>query len=271
MKRIITAALCALCLLAATGCSKEKPENPTRDMNMSVHHQTTIKYLPGDVNMQNPIECMLVRTEEDPDEWTTLPLGGVEGFIYERGHEYELRVRRTMIANPPMDGPDRTYTLISILQDRLVTEPEEPEEPVIETEEDIEYQEMCPFEKYAIAGEFTVDDRGNICYGDGSPLPSYGNARIWLEDVLDKGDPDWVKFQSVPYMAIYSYVISPLTDRIRLVRNESGPMFREVVPEQEFSFITEEMSAGEELRYALILANIYKKGLQKVEFTIRKL
>lgn len=101
--------------------------------------------------------------------------------------------------------------------------------------------------------------------------PSYENARIWLEDVLDKGDPDWVKFQSVPYMAIYSYVISPLTDRIRLVRNESGPMFREVVPEQEFSFITEEMSAGEELRYALILANIYKKGLQKVEFSIRKL
>ena len=28
------------------------------------------------------------------------------------------------------------------------------------------------------------------------------------------------------------------------------------------------MQSGEEVRYALILANVYKKGLQKVEFTM---
>lgn len=47
-------------------------------------------------------------------------------------------------------------------------------------------------------------------------------------------------------------------------------MFKNVVPEDEFTRITQSMNSGEEVRYALILANVYKKGLQKVEFTIKK-
>ena len=79
-----------------------------------------------------------------------------------------------------------------------------------------------------------------------------------------------MKFHSVPYQATYSYVISPFTDKIRLVRNESsGPMFKNVVPEDEFTHIRS-MNSGEEVRYALILANVHKKGLQKVEFIIIK-
>ncbi|WP_300770476.1 hypothetical protein [uncultured Bacteroides sp.] len=96
-------------------------------------------------------------------------------------------------------------------------------------------------------------------------------ACIWLEDVLDKGDPNWVKFQSVPYQATYSFVLSPFTDDIRLVRNDShGPMFKDVVPEDEFTHITQTMQSSEEVRYTLILANVYKKGIQKLEFTIKK-
>ena len=30
------------------------------------------------------------------------------------------------------------------------------------------------------------------------------------------------------------------------------------------------MKSGEEVRYALILANIHKKGLQKLEFVVKK-
>ena len=92
------------------------------------------------------------------------------------------------------DGSDRTYSLIRILQDRLVTEPEIPVDEEITSEEDIEYQDLCP-----------------------------------------------------------------------LVCNEShGPMFKDVVPEDEFTHITQSMQSGEEVRYALILANVYKKGLQKL-------
>lgn len=67
------------------------------------------------------------------------------------------------------------------------------------------------------------------------------------------------------------YCLSPFSDNIRLVRNESsGPMFKDVVSEDEFARITQSMNSGEEVRYTLILANVNKKGLQKVEFTIKK-
>ncbi len=80
-----------------------------------------------------------------------------------------------------------------------------------------------------------------------------------------------MKYQSVPYQANYSFVLSPFTDNIRLVLNESsGPMFKNVVTEDEFTHITQSMKPGEEVRYALILTNIYRKGLQKLEFSIKR-
>lgn len=39
-----------------------------------------------------------------------------------------LSVKRTILANPTMDIPDHTYSLIRILDDRVITEPEEPED-----------------------------------------------------------------------------------------------------------------------------------------------
>ena len=47
-------------------------------------------------------------------------------------------------------------------------------------------------------------------------------------------------------------------------------MFKDVVPEDEFTHITQTMQSSEEVRYTLILANVYKKGIQKLEFTIKK-
>ncbi|MBQ4627969.1 MAG: DUF4377 domain-containing protein [Clostridia bacterium] len=32
----------------------------------------------------------------------------IKGFTYERGHEYELLVIRTILANPPMDSSGKT-------------------------------------------------------------------------------------------------------------------------------------------------------------------
>ncbi len=271
MKRLIVPFLLITALLVSA-CSDDKPKDAVKEIKMSVSPETGVMYNLFDDKKEYPIECMLVMSEDNPGVWQPLAFNGIEGFTYERGHEYFLSVRRTILANPPADGSDRTYSLIRILQDRLVTEPEVPVDKEIKSEADIEYQDLCPFEKYAIAEVFIVNGEGKIFYGDGSSLPSYDKAaRIWLEDVLDKADPNWVKFQSVPYQATYSFVLSPFTDEIRLVRNESsGPMFKNIVPEDEFNHITQSMKSGEEVRYALILANVYKKGLQKVEFTIKR-
>ena len=261
-------------VVGLTACSNDdEPKDSVKEIRMQISAETGVMYAWGDDKKENPIECMLVMSEDNPGVWEPLGFNSIEGFTYVRGHEYYLSVRRTILANPPADASDRTYSLIRILQDRVVTEPEVPVDEEITSEEDIEYYDLCPFEKYATSKGYIVDANGKIFYDDGygSSLPSYDNARIWLEDVLDKEDPNWVKFESVPYMAIYSFVLSPFTDEIRLVCNEShGPMFKDVVPEDEFTRITQTMLSGEEVRYALILANVYKKGLQKLEFTIKK-
>lgn len=270
MNKLIISFLSIVTFLVSA-CNDDEPKDVVKEIAMSISSETGVMHDLFDSEGKYPIECMLVMSEDNPGVWETLGFNRIEGFIYERGHEYELRVKRTILANPPMDASDRSYSLIRILQDRLVTEPEIPVDKEIKSEEDIEYYELCPLDKYAIDHEFIVDGNGEVFYTNGSSLPFYGAARIYLKDILDKADPNWVKFQSVPYMAIYSFVLSPLTDEIRLVHNESsGPMLKNVIPENEFTHITQTMTSGEELHYALILANVNKKGLQKLEFTIRK-
>lgn len=258
-----------ICTCLVSGCiDDDNPKDVTEEICISVSSETGVMYPPF---YEEGVECMLVMSEDNPGVWEHLGFDEIEGFTYERGHEYYLRVIRTILANPPMDASNRIYSLKDIIEDRLVAEPEVPIEKEIQSEDDIEYQDLCPFEKYAIENEFTINENGNIFYVDGSPLPAYKNARIYLKNILDVTDPNWVKFQSVPYQATYSYVISPLTDEIRLVRNErSGPMFKNIIPEDEFTYITQEMKSGEELKYTLILANVHKKGLQKLEFRIMK-
>lgn len=258
-----------ICTCLVSGCiDDDNPKDVTEEICISVSSETGVMYPPF---YEEGVECMLVMSEDNPGVWEHLGFDEIEGFTYERGHEYYLRVIRTILANPPMDASNRIYSLKDIIEDRLVAEPEVPIEKEIQSEDDIEYQDLCPFEKYAIENEFTINEYGNIFYVDGSPLPAYKNARIYLKNILDGADPNWVKFQSVPYQATYSYVISPLTDEIRLVRNErSGPMFKNIIPEDEFTYITQEMKSGEELKYTLILANVHKKGLQKLEFRIMK-
>ncbi len=44
----------------------------------------------------------------------------ISGFTYERGHEYELFVKRTTLANPPQDSGKYRYELVRIVSDRKV-------------------------------------------------------------------------------------------------------------------------------------------------------
>ena len=64
-----------------------------------------------------------------------------------------LSVKRTILANPTMDIPDHTYSLIRILDDRVITETEEHEDKEIHSEEDIVYHDKYPFNKYEMEKE----------------------------------------------------------------------------------------------------------------------
>ncbi|WP_289772926.1 DUF4377 domain-containing protein [uncultured Duncaniella sp.] len=264
-------AILVTCLLFTACSDDDDPKDIVRETRMEVSSETGVMYALFDDKQEHPIECMLVKTEESPDQWVPMAFGTIEGFTYERGHEYYLSVRKTILANPPADAYNCTYSLLKILSDRLVVEPEIPVDKEITSLDDIEYQALCPFDKYAINNLYIVNSEGMIRYADGHKMPGYDAARIYIEDVLPKDNSNWVKFHSVPYMAIYSYVASPLSDEIRLVRNESsGPMFKNVVPENEYHHIVNNMTSGEEIQYVMVLANVSKLGLQKVQFSIRK-
>lgn len=269
MKKTLNLLFLLLAVFAISSCSSDDDEkkDSVKEITIYVSSETGESY---GFN-STPEECMLVKFDNPNGEWEHLGLYRIEGFTYVKGHEYELRVKMTTLANPPADGYSHKYLLVKIVQDKLVKETETPTDNSVKSESDIEYQELCPYNKYETEDNYIIDGEGNIYKGNGWPKPSYEHSRIYVENVLDKGDDNWVKFNSIPYQAYCSYVISPLTDDIRLVYNEDGgPLFKKVIPESEFEYITKKMNSGEKLQYFLILANVYKKGLQKLKFTITK-
>ena len=269
IKKTLNLLFLLLAVFAVSSCSSDDDEkkDSVKEITIYVSSETGKSY---GFN-STPEECMLVKFDNPNGEWEHLGLYRIEGFTYVKGHEYELRVKMTTLANPPADGYSHKYLLVKIVQDKLVKETETPTDNSVKSESDIEYQELCPYNKYETEDNYIVDGEGNIYKGNGWPKPSYEHSRIYVENVLDKGDDNWVKFNSIPYQAYCSYVISPLTDDIRMVYNEDGgPLFKDVIPESEFEYITKKMNSGEKLQYFLILANVYKKGLQKLKFTITK-
>lgn len=65
-----------------------------------------------------PEDCKLpfmqVR-EEGSNELKLLSLERIEGFEYEEGYEYKVKVLITTLANPPMEGYSDKYKLLGII------------------------------------------------------------------------------------------------------------------------------------------------------------
>ena len=262
-----------LAAFSLASCSSDDDDKDiTKEIIMNVSAEPGVMYDLFDSMGEHPIECMQVMTEDEPGQWQYLHFSEVKGFTYERGHEYVLRVKRTILANPPQDANNRIYELVRILADKKVEEVAEPVEKEVKSEADIEYEQQCPVEKYAIAkgGEYMVDADGKMTYADGTPTPEFDkHAQIYLENVLDKNHPLWQA--GARYQATYAYVLSPFTDEIRLVPgNRSAFLFKNILAESEMEHVKQSMKQGETLHYNLILANVYKRGIQKVEFTIKK-
>ena len=240
-------------------------------ITMSVSENTDIMYSLFDDNKENPVECMLVMEDGVDQTWRKMSFSGIEWFTYEKGHRYKLRAKKTILANPPADGSAWKYELVEVLEDKEIIGPELPVEATIKSEADIVYEEQCPIEKYSVSSPIFVDGNGKIYSSEGNERPSYKNCRIYLDKTLDPTAPDWVKLNSTTYMARYAYVISPLSDKIRLVvASGGGPMLKYIVTEDDFRFVTTTMNNGEQLAYVLILANANKKGIQRLELTLER-
>ena len=67
----------------------------------------------------NYVEGMLIK-EKDAANWECVSFMEITGFTYERGHEYELLVKRTTLANPPQDSGKYRYELVRIVSDKKI-------------------------------------------------------------------------------------------------------------------------------------------------------
>jgi hypothetical protein len=102
---ISTLGLCTLLLLGA--CSELFGPKET---------VLTFEVAPARVECMGmtPQECLQIR--ESPDKPWTLFYDEIEGFNFEPGFEYRIRVARRTIANPPADGSSFAYRLLTVLR-----------------------------------------------------------------------------------------------------------------------------------------------------------
>lgn len=273
MNKLIIPFLFIACLFM-TACNDDEPKDKTKDIMMSVSEEPGVMFCPFDNEGKYPIMCLRVMDGDFPGEWRNLSMSAIDGFEYEIGHKYTLRVRRTILANPPADASSYTYKLLSILEDRIWPPENKPnDEIIVNTEEDIPYETDCPYHIYNVYGEgdFIFGNDGRIYYRDYDMIMEFDYAAINLEFAILKTSPDFNKFNRIGKMAYFAYVISPLTNKIEKMYLTNGNLYlKEVVSVDLFREIVNEYKSGQTLEYNLVLANIHGYGLQKVKFTITK-
>lgn len=124
----------------AVGCSDDEPKDMVKEIRMQISSETGT-YTPW--GSETSVECMLVK-EEGESEYSPLPFGGIIGFDYEIGHEYELKVRKVTLANPPADASNVVYELIEILRDTDLST-HEPDELPEEAKFKLKMVQLTPF------------------------------------------------------------------------------------------------------------------------------
>ena len=233
MKKTLNLLFLLLAVFAISSCSSDDDEikDSVKEITIYVSSETGESY---GFN-STPEECMLVKFDNPNGEWEHLGLYRIDGFTYVKGHEYELRVKMTTLANPPADGYSHKYLLVKIVQDKLVKETETPTDNSVKSESDIEYQELCPYNKYETEDNYIVDGEGNIYKGNGWAKPSYEHSRIYVENVqknsvaekagIEKGDKILkVNNESVSSTAQFRYQLYKYNvgDKITLTIERNG-------------------------------------------------
>jgi len=101
--KITNVAISAGFLFVMTQC-KSMPDSSADAKTFIVASQTV------DCTGVAPMKCLQVK-EKESESWQNF-YSNIEGFTYEPGYEYILKVKTEKIANPPADASSIKYTLI---------------------------------------------------------------------------------------------------------------------------------------------------------------
>lgn len=118
--------LVCLCCIPFASCGNDSGDNIkedfVKDIILEISNTVSVGR-PVDGSESGGIEYMNVR-EKGTEKWGKMEMGSIKGFEYIYGHKYELKVRKTIFANPTMDGHNCKYRLLEILSDIPVIDPD---------------------------------------------------------------------------------------------------------------------------------------------------
>lgn len=89
----------------------DSPKDLSEEINMIVSNQYVDYYIFGS---DMPSKGIYVK-EEKSNDWISLHETTIKDFEYTEGYEYNLKVLKTYLRNPPMDGSSVRYELINII------------------------------------------------------------------------------------------------------------------------------------------------------------
>ena len=157
-------------ILALTGClDDDTPGDKVETINVAISAMT---YIDSPVMTNYPIEGLWAKVENDAD-YQFLHFEEIQGFTFEPGYTYELRVERTTLGNPPADASRYTYKLI----DELSKQPAD-----------------CTRETVRL---YVSAETGNYDWG----IPQTDNARCMK--IRESENEDWT---NVPFNKIEGFV-----------------------------------------------------------------
>lgn len=102
--------------LFAIGCSNDENEDIVTTVTLEVSDEPCDYTTYFGYDGTNPLPGMSIR--EEGSEWKSYSQTGILGFTYKPGTWYLLKVKKTILANPPMDASNITYELIEILEEK---------------------------------------------------------------------------------------------------------------------------------------------------------
>ena len=114
-KTIITTLLAAI--FGLTSCSRDSNyEDKIEQVTVYVSAETGMFYNVPNTTLE---EGMMIRIDGE-ENYICVAFSTIAGFTYEKGNEYELLVKKTILANPPHDSGSIRYEVIRIVSQRKV-------------------------------------------------------------------------------------------------------------------------------------------------------
>ena len=102
-------------MLGLASCNRDSNyEDKVEQVTVYVSAETGMFYNVPNTTIE---EGMMIRVDAE-DNYICVAFNTITGFTYERGHEYELLVKRTTLANPQQDSGKYRYELVRIVSDK---------------------------------------------------------------------------------------------------------------------------------------------------------